>query len=570
MAALLPVACALACIAVGYLAVNAGWTQFFRRRGIFLLRGLAAQASTERRNDQREASMQPWKNRVAITVLQRLFRMRASANRLRRSRVLRQTGVLAFGSMDHAAVRRHSYFATVSVNATPSRAPAGAESTHAEEAGVVTRWLVHECGLGKPDVLLSITGGAQKCMLGPAQQASFERGLASAARAGNTWIITGGMDAGVMRLVGKSLADHSASVKAIGIAPWGAILGREALARHSAIRRPGGKRVPFEYACTHHQNSKEGAALESHHSHFVFVDDGSTEKDAWGSEISTRFAIERCVSKRFDVPLVLICVEGGPGTVKTVLEFVAGGCPVLLLRGTGGAADVCYEYVEAMLSRSTIREPDPGAFLRDQFGSATAKRFARCHVELQALVASEEARLAEGGHRLLCSFSAGNDADTPAGNSFRPSVSPLSDESTRHRAALEDNFETALLSSVLRGQMRRKAMLQLAVAWNATRLAATLLRDRDGRLLVEPRDAAHDPDNETMISETDVCEALLHAATVVADQALDEGLISLLISTLVETRSAAASLAAVGQSEWPVPQTRNSRHATQHRQILRP
>ena len=44
---------------------------------------------------------------------------------------------------------------------------AHAALTRRGEAEAVTRWLVHDCGVGVPSVLISITGGAQDLMLPP-------------------------------------------------------------------------------------------------------------------------------------------------------------------------------------------------------------------------------------------------------------------------------------------------------------------------------------------------------------------------------------------------------------------
>ena len=44
---------------------------------------------------------------------------------------------------------------------------AHAALTRRGEAEAVTRWLVHDCGVGVPSVLISITGGAQDRMLPP-------------------------------------------------------------------------------------------------------------------------------------------------------------------------------------------------------------------------------------------------------------------------------------------------------------------------------------------------------------------------------------------------------------------
>lgn len=49
--------------------------------------------------------------------------------------------------------------------------------------------------------------------------------------------------------------------------------------------------------------------------------------------------------KSDDVPLVSVCVQGGPGSVGTVLAAVQQNIPSLLVRGSGKAADLIADAV---------------------------------------------------------------------------------------------------------------------------------------------------------------------------------------------------------------------------------
>lgn len=40
------------------------------------------------------------------------------------------------------------------------------------------------------------------------------------------------------------------------------------------------------------------------------------------------------------VPVVVVCVQGGPGTVKTVISAIEANSPVLIVKGSGKAADL--------------------------------------------------------------------------------------------------------------------------------------------------------------------------------------------------------------------------------------
>ena len=54
---------------------------------------------------------------------------------------------------------------------------------------------------------------------------NFKTGLIKAAKAANAWIITGGLNVGVMRLVGDGMAEEisTENVTLLGIASWGSV-----------------------------------------------------------------------------------------------------------------------------------------------------------------------------------------------------------------------------------------------------------------------------------------------------------------------------------------------------------
>ena len=81
----------------------------------------------------------------------------------------------------------------------------------------------------KPDVLISVTGGAQDFELEPRLQRAFNFGLVAAASASNAWLVTSGTHTGVMKLVADAVS-HT-NLPLVGVAPFGAIKGREALAQ---------------------------------------------------------------------------------------------------------------------------------------------------------------------------------------------------------------------------------------------------------------------------------------------------------------------------------------------------
>ena len=92
--------------------------------------------------------------------------------------------------------------------------------------------------------------------------------------------------------------------------------------------------------------SVDGAPISPHHSHFLFIDSGREKREAWGSEIVVRAEIEQHMMKSRACPMVLLVVQGGPGTLATVLANAKLGCPVVLLSNSGGAASAVSRVVQ--------------------------------------------------------------------------------------------------------------------------------------------------------------------------------------------------------------------------------
>jgi hypothetical protein len=80
-----------------------------------------------------------------------------------------------------------------------------------------------------PSVIFSVTGSAQEFTLRPKFRDTFMSALLNATRSTNAWIVTGGSDSGIMKLVGDTLARGKQMETAVGIASWSAVHGRTEL-----------------------------------------------------------------------------------------------------------------------------------------------------------------------------------------------------------------------------------------------------------------------------------------------------------------------------------------------------
>jgi hypothetical protein len=96
----------------------------------------------------------------------------------------------------------------------------------ATTAPVIVDFMQQQWGLPEPGLLLHITGSAQDFDLqehvGGVGVNAVTEGIVHAASLTDAWIVTGGLDAGVMRLVGSTVArfNYKCTVPVIGVASW--------------------------------------------------------------------------------------------------------------------------------------------------------------------------------------------------------------------------------------------------------------------------------------------------------------------------------------------------------------
>ncbi|CAL4164580.1 unnamed protein product, partial [Meganyctiphanes norvegica] len=199
-----------------------------------------------------------------------------------------------------------------------------------------------EWGLDLPKLLITVIGGKTNFDLQPKLKKVIRKGLLKAAKTTGAWVLTAGTNTGVTRHVGEAFVESSlragvGRVVSVGIAPWGIIERRQDLIGHDR---------DVQYALINTPKSKF-AAPNSHHTHFLLVDNGTTGK--YGAELILRRKLENYLSQQriearggLATPVVSVVIEGGPQTIRQVLEFVTDNppVPVVVCDGTGRAADI--------------------------------------------------------------------------------------------------------------------------------------------------------------------------------------------------------------------------------------
>jgi len=137
------------------------------------------------------------------------------------------------------------------------------------------------------------------------------------------------------------VAESDSFVPVIGFLPWSVVSQKEVLDTY-----PDGD--PVQGGMVYYGNpDKQPIGLDRNHTHFVMVDDGTAGK--FGGDIASKTSIESSVAEGLSVgkfgsesPIstVLLAIQGGPGTVSTVLACLKQATPVVIVNGSGKASNV--------------------------------------------------------------------------------------------------------------------------------------------------------------------------------------------------------------------------------------
>ncbi|KAM4578723.1 transient receptor potential cation channel subfamily M member 6 [Fundulus diaphanus] len=201
--------------------------------------------------------------------------------------------------------------------------------------------MLREWQMERPKLLLTVHGGSENFILPPKVKQAFSKGLITAAISTGAWILTDGINTGVSKYVGEAVklfGGHDLRKRnTVGITSWGMIdnnldlIGRDVFRPYQPLGNPLSKR----------------ACLNGFHSHFLFVDDGTSGKA--GCQQGLRRKLEKHIQLlkihprlKQGVPALCVVVEGGPAIVSTVLDYVSNvpPVPVLVFEGSGKAADL--------------------------------------------------------------------------------------------------------------------------------------------------------------------------------------------------------------------------------------
>nr|CAH8850050.1 unnamed protein product [Trichobilharzia regenti] len=216
----------------------------------------------------------------------------------------------------------------------------------------------------KPNLCISVIGGAKNFVLEGHKKDVFYSGLIQAAHSTKAWIVTSGLNLGIVRVVGDALQDQSfysdkwknvGSLRCLGIAPWGYVLNRETLISED-------HNTPIRYVLSNFIATGCPVSLNENHTHYIFVDDGRRRRYGGSKSAEYRAKLEKQIALPpnkggFGIPVVLVIVEGGHDVFIDARNSIIENVPVVICSGTGRAADVL---TLAMLFRLKYRSQFSG------------------------------------------------------------------------------------------------------------------------------------------------------------------------------------------------------------------
>ncbi|XP_012940727.1 transient receptor potential cation channel subfamily M member-like 2 [Aplysia californica] len=307
----------------------------------------------------------------------------------------------------------------------------------------VLELLTTQWGLPKPNLLISVTGGAKAFQVSSGLRAKFQKGLINAVSSTGAWVVTGGMNDGVMRYVGEAVRDYgylaSGRVVTIGVAPWGCVHQRDLLKAESPVHYP---------ICPEKTEGANVANLDPGHSHFLLVDDGT--QTIWQAEIAFRTQLEKSIKEKFKVPVCLLVFEGGAGTLENWESALKRDIPTVILKGSGRVADVlAFAYQKLKYEEETVY---------NQKGDKERRRVARLDKVTESQIT----------HMLL------NRAELPSENLakfqrqvrsvcyYYPNISVFEMDDVNSST----DIDLAILNSILQDFNNLEKQLKLAMKWN--------------------------------------------------------------------------------------------------------
>ncbi|CAF0941798.1 unnamed protein product [Adineta steineri] len=226
----------------------------------------------------------------------------------------------------------------------------------------VVEFMQYGWRLPKPNLIISVVGGGNQCNMSAHLRKTFQRGLAVAAATTNAWLITTGAKVGVVKEVGEALNNyrykshkHVLDVPCIGICMWENINGNEQLDKLDVTD----ENHVYSYVVEHPQANR--CELEPNHTHFLLFDGKSSDTNSLFlqraniEKYARRINIES-LNKDVPIPIVMILVDGGLFSARSICQALESNTPLVVVKGSGRVADLVADIYEFFFQEKTVKD----------------------------------------------------------------------------------------------------------------------------------------------------------------------------------------------------------------------
>ncbi|CAM4903708.1 unnamed protein product [Rotaria socialis] len=405
-----------------------------------------------------------------------------------------------------------SSFSTINVLQSISHTIVPMQTVSCEPAKHLIELLRDKWELPPPELIISVTGGARSFNLPQQSRTALQKGLVAAAVTADAWVFTGGTHAGVMKDVGEafekwtykttSVDKTHTRVPVIAIASWYYTANYSQLIQERS-QKWNTNSTPistFDTVADHEklyrycapQKTSKSYPLDPNHTHFILLDDKcGASNDKWEqygfpvradltiqlrAEIEQEARYSSRYRQNYKIPIIQILIEGGPSSLLTMVEAVTHETPVIVIEGTGRAANFIAKAYNALYHNqktyvpSTNNNPNLERLIKEANGEIITKSNESC---FRDMITSEK------GFFLINTFL----------------LCPDDSEFKLGDAILEALFRAASMPRHEASDAHVQK-LKLAMAWNKFDLAVS-------DMFIE--------DNKILWTDTQMDSALLHA-----------------------------------------------------------
>ena len=226
------------------------------------------------------------------------------------------------------------------------------ENSSAEEAiKVLKQWEIFEPkSRNAPELVITVTGGAGYFNMNSSVRDEFRQGLVEAAKKSDAVILTGGTFSGVMLHTGKALREKATKeIPTIGFTSFDVIKHNTGLEENFNERGDALEAYRYMYGKNNlkiNKTNEKGLALDPNHTHHLIKKLDKSDKNQLGGHIGWWADVEKLIRNQLKCEGVLLCVQGGLGTLETCYNYLKNGTPLVVLKGTGRAADWIAKIIE--------------------------------------------------------------------------------------------------------------------------------------------------------------------------------------------------------------------------------